>query len=48
MLAQAGKVQDAKGFAHSLQKSGYATDPAYADKLTRIINGSTLRQSLIG
>ena len=40
--------QDAKGFAHSLQKSGYATDPAYADKLTRIINGSTLRQSLIG
>jgi flagellar protein FlgJ len=43
-----GQAQDAKGFAHSLQKSGYATDPAYADKLTRIINGSTLRQSLIG
>ena len=45
VLAQA---KDAKGFAHGLQKSGYATDPAYADKLTRIINGSTLRQSLIG
>ena len=45
VLAQA---QDAKGFAHGLQRSGYATDPAYADKLTRIINGSTLRQSLIG
>ena len=43
-----GQAQDAKGFAHSLQKSGYATDPAYADKLTRIINGNTLRQSLIG
>jgi flagellar protein FlgJ len=43
-----GQAQDAKGFAHSLQKSGYATDPAYADKLTRIINGSTLRQSLVG
>jgi flagellar protein FlgJ len=45
VLAQA---HDAKGFAHSLQKSGYATDPAYADKLTRIINGHTMRQSLIG
>ena len=43
-----GQAQDAKGFAHGLQKSGYATDPAYADKLTRIINGSTLRQSLTG
>lgn len=43
-----GHSHDAKGFARSLQKSGYATDPAYADKLTRIINGATLRQSLIG
>jgi flagellar protein FlgJ len=29
-------------FAHGLQKAGYATDPAYADKLTRVIN-TTLR-----
>ena len=37
---------DAAGFARNLQKAGYATDPQYADKLTRIINGSVLRQSL--
>ena len=29
---------DAKGFAQGLQKAGYATDPAYADKLGRVIN----------
>ena len=33
---------DASGFARSLQRAGYATDPAYADKLTRVIN-TTLR-----
>jgi peptidoglycan hydrolase FlgJ len=32
----------AQGFAKGLQKAGYATDPAYADKLTRVIN-TTLR-----
>ena len=32
----------ASGFAQGLQKAGYATDPAYADKLTRVIN-TTLR-----
>lgn len=32
----------AQGFAQGLQKAGYATDPAYADKLTRAIN-TTLR-----
>jgi peptidoglycan hydrolase FlgJ len=30
--------QDAGGFAVGLQRAGYATDPAYADKLTRVIN----------
>lgn len=40
--------QDGTGFARSLQQSGYATDPAYADKLSRIINGTTLKQALIG
>jgi flagellar protein FlgJ len=34
--------QDASGFANGLQRAGYATDPAYADKLTRVIN-TTLR-----
>jgi flagellar protein FlgJ len=33
---------DAKGFAQGLQRAGYATDPAYAEKLTRVIN-TTLR-----
>ncbi|GAA5157888.1 flagellar assembly peptidoglycan hydrolase FlgJ [Viridibacterium curvum] len=37
----------ASGFARALQSAGYATDPAYADKLTRVINGTTLRQSLV-
>ena len=28
----------AEGFAQGLQRAGYATDPAYADKLARVIN----------
>jgi flagellar protein FlgJ len=32
----------AQGFAKGLQRAGYATDPEYADKLTRMIN-TTLR-----
>jgi flagellar protein FlgJ len=38
---------DASAFAKALQSGGYATDPAYADKLTKVINGNTLRQGLI-
>ncbi|MEI6026713.1 MAG: flagellar assembly peptidoglycan hydrolase FlgJ [Betaproteobacteria bacterium] len=34
--------QDAAAFAQGLQRAGYATDPAYADKLSRVIN-TTLR-----
>jgi flagellar protein FlgJ len=37
VLASAG---DASKFAHGLQKAGYATDPQYASKLTRIIQQS--------
>lgn len=40
--------QNGTEFARGLQQAGYATDPLYADKLTRIINGPTLRQALIG
>ena len=40
--------QDGTQFARSLQQSGYATDPAYAEKLARIIGGTTLRQALSG
>lgn len=39
VVANAGSAQ---GFAQGLQKAGYATDPAYADKLSRVIN-TTLR-----
>lgn len=37
---------DATRFARGLQAAGYATDPQYADKLARIINGNTLRVAL--
>ena len=40
--------QDGTQFARTLQQGGYATDPSYADKLGRIINGATLRQALSG
>lgn len=40
--------QDAAGFARGLQQAGYATDPMYADKLMRILNGNVLRNSLVG
>ncbi len=36
------KAADAKAFAMGLQKAGYATDPAYGDKLGKVIN-TTLR-----
>ncbi len=42
-VAQVDRAADsATAFAQGLQKAGYATDPAYADKLTRVIN-TTLR-----
>ena len=37
----------AEGFAKGLQKAGYATDPAYADKLTRVINTSLRLQRAV-
>ena len=37
---------DAGGFARGLQQAGYATDPLYADKLTRVINSGSLRQAM--
>lgn len=36
------QARDAASFANGLQRAGYATDPHYADKLTRVIN-TTLR-----
>lgn len=37
----------AAGFATSLQSAGYATDPAYAQKLTKIINTTVQLQRLV-
>lgn len=42
VVAQASTTKSAHNFAHGLQRAGYATDPAYADKLGRVIN-TTLR-----
>ncbi len=39
---------DAAAFARGLQQAGYATDPAYADKLTRVITGTVMRLGLAG
>lgn len=37
---------DVRRFAQALQHAGYATDPSYADKITAIANGPTLRRAL--
>jgi len=46
--AQVRGQQDAAGFAHGLQRAGYATDPNYADKLLRILNGLAARHGVVG
>jgi peptidoglycan hydrolase FlgJ len=38
----------ATGFAQGLQRAGYATDPAYADKLARVINTTLRVQRSVG
>ncbi len=45
VLAQSGSAQ---GFAQELQRAGYATDPHYADKLTRTINTTLRVQRAVG
>jgi flagellar protein FlgJ len=48
-LAAADRGADAAaGFAQGLQRAGYATDPAYADKLGRVINTTLQLQRSIG
>ena len=41
-----GSGQNAHAFAGALQQAGYATDPHYADKIERILDGDTMRQVL--
>jgi flagellar protein FlgJ len=38
---------DPARFAQALQDAGYATDPQYANKLTRVINGAQFRQATV-
>ncbi|MEK6736951.1 MAG: flagellar assembly peptidoglycan hydrolase FlgJ [Pseudomonadota bacterium] len=45
--AEVLNAQDAKTFATGLQRAGYATDPAYADKLIRILNSTALNKETI-
>ena len=37
-----------QAFALGLQRAGYATDPTYADKLTRVINTTLRLQRVVG
>lgn len=39
-------ADDPRGFAEALQASGYATDPAYADKIAAIVNSKTMQRAL--
>ena len=45
--AEVLKQRDGAGFAQGLQRAGYATDPRYAEKLTSILNGPRMRQSIV-
>ena len=51
VVAQAAQAPasaaSAQGFAQGLQRAGYATDPAYADKLGRLINTTLRMQKVI-
>ena len=41
-----GQGENVAGFAHALSRGGYATDPAYAAKLTAIANSPQMREAL--
>ena len=41
-----GQGENIAGFAHALVRGGYATDPAYASKITAIANSPQMREAL--
>lgn len=41
-----GCGDDVRGFAHALVSGGYATDPAYADKVAAVANSDTMSRAL--
>jgi flagellar protein FlgJ len=47
VVARASATASPQVFAQGLQKAGYATDPAYADKLTRVINTTLRMQRMV-
>ena len=48
MAELASAAASPQSFALGLQRAGYATDPAYADKLTRVINTTLRLQRVVG
>lgn len=40
------QASDSEDFVHALQRAGYATDPRYGEKITRILRGDRLRDAL--
>ena len=46
--AARGTGDDTHRFASALQHAGYATDPSYANKITAIAEGATMRRALAG
>ena len=43
-----GKTQDTRAYFKALQDAGYATDPDYADKILRVMQGAEMRTALQG
>jgi len=43
-----GHDTDVAGFTSALQASGYATDPAYADKINSVLGSDTMQRALAG
>lgn len=43
-----GHGNDVAGFANALQSAGYATDPEYADKITRVLDSPTMQSVMRG
>ena len=43
-----GHGDDVAGFANALQSAGYATDPSYAEKITRIIESPIMKSVIQG
>jgi peptidoglycan hydrolase FlgJ len=40
-------THSARAYARELQQAGYATDPRYADKLASVIDGQSLRRTVL-